>query len=519
MNQDASPEEGVIPLAEVLACLGLASDLATGVPMEHSLRRVLLATWLGEELGLSSDELHTSYYVALLGSLGCVINSAAVADYVRDEIRFRGEMFTLDVSNDLRMLAFSTSHVAGQAPWTRLAQLVRMPLYAIPVCRDVAVHIGRILDLSPEVREAQGQCDEHWDGKGTVLHLKGEEISMPARLFLLAQDIEVFDRAGGPEAAMAVVRERSGKYYDPHIASLFCERAPQMLRRLHTIAVWEAVLDAEPQPGWKLTARQFDTVLGKIGDVVDLRSVFTVGHSHHVATLAGEAARILGLPESEVTALQRAALIHDLGRMGVPVATWEKKGSVSPEERQQMQSHASLTELMVARSPVLSPLGTIAGSHHERLDGSGYRGMSAGMLPLSSRLLAAADVYATKLELRPHRAALTSTQASEHLQRQADEGRLDPDAAEAVQRAAGQRVSRAPPAVSGLTERETAVLRLLVRGLSNREIGAQLYLSPKTVGHHIESMYAKIGVSTRVGATLFAVQHGLTKDLTSFTAK
>ena len=71
MDEDAAGK-AVVPLAEVLACLGLASDLATGVPMEHSLRRVLLATWLGEELGLSPEELQTTFYVALLGSLGCV---------------------------------------------------------------------------------------------------------------------------------------------------------------------------------------------------------------------------------------------------------------------------------------------------------------------------------------------------------------------------------------------------------------------------------------------------------------
>lgn len=506
----AESNQASVPLAEVLACLGLASDLATGVPMEHSLRRVLLATWLGEELGLTTDELSASFYVALLGSLGCVINSAAMAAYVRDESRLRGEMFSIDSSSDLRLLALTASHVSGIAPWTRLINLARVPLHAIPVCRDVAVHVGAMLDLEPMVNQALGQCDEHWDGKGTVLGLKGEEISLPARLFLIAQDVEVFDRAGGMEAAVSVVGARSGRYYDPGIAATFCSLAPSLLQRLHTVPAWDAVLEAEPQPRRMLMAEQFENVLSKVGDVVDLRSPYTVGHSQRVARFAVFAAGRLGLSTSEVMAVRRAALVHDLGRMGVPVSTWDLKGTLTAEQRQQITSHASLTELMLSRSCHLSPLGTIAGCHHERLDGSGYRGLSSALLPTSSRVLAVADAYATKLEPRPHRAALTDLQATEYLRGQADAGLLDPQAVGAILGSLAQEPTETSR-IGDLTERETTVLRLLVQGYSNRQIGSQLYLSPKTVGHHIESIYSKIGASTRVGATLYAVQHGLTR--------
>jgi HD-GYP domain-containing protein (c-di-GMP phosphodiesterase class II) len=518
MNQNAAEEKGS-SLAEVLACLGLASDLATGVPMEHSLRRVLLATWLGEELGLSAEQLSTTFYVALLGSLGCVVNVAAVASYVRDEIRLRGEMFTIDVSNELRVVALSASHVAGSAPWSRLGHLMRLPFHAMAVSKDVAVHVGSMLDLEPELTQTLGQCDEHWDGKGTVLGLKGEEISLPARLFLIAQDVEVFDRAGGPEAAVTVVSERSGRYYDPAIAAKFCALAPSILERLHTVPAWETVLESEPAPRRMLAAGQLDNVLGKVGDVVDLRSSYTVGHSQRVAGLAEGAARDLGLSAAESTVVRRAGFIHDLGRMGVPVATWERKGSLTPAQWLQIKDHASLTELMVSRSELLSPLGTIAGAHHERLDGSGYRGFSAALLPSSSRLLAAADAYATKLEHRPHRPAMTDSEAAEYVQREAASGLFDPNVVDALLSASGRKPGASATTVGALTARETAVLRLLVQGYSNREIGGRLYLSPKTVGLHIESIYAKAGVSTRVGATLYAVQHGVTHDIAPFSAK
>jgi HD-GYP domain-containing protein (c-di-GMP phosphodiesterase class II) len=517
MNQGAA-EEATVPLAEVLACLGLASDLATGVPMEHSLRRVLLATWVGEELGLSPEELSTVFYVALLGSLGCVINSAAIAGYVRDEARWRGELFTADVISDLRLLALTASHVSGVAPWTKLANLARIPFHATPVCRDVAVHVGSMLDLEPEVNQALGQCDEHWDGKGAILGLRGEEISLPARLFLIAQDVEVFDRTGGPDAAVAVIRERSGRYYDPRIAAVFCSLAPRVLQRLHTVPAWETVLESEPAPRRTLSSEEFDNLLRKVGDVIDLRSSFTVGHSQRVARYAEAAACDLGFAAGEVTAVRRAALMHDLGRMGVPVATWETKGSLTGIQWEAMKGHASLTELMVSRSTLLRPLGTIAGAHHERLDGTGYRGMSAALLPASSRLVAVADAYATKLEPRPHRPAMAERIAAEYLQRQSETGLLDAGAVEAVLRSSGQKLA-GPRTVGELTERESAVLGLLVQGYSNREIGARLYLSPKTVGHHIESIYSKAGVSSRVGATLYAIKHGLTRGTATSSMK
>ena len=88
-------------------------------------------------------------------------------------------------------------------------------------------------------------------------------------------------------------------------------------------------------------------------------------------------------------------------------------------------------------------------------------------------------------------------------------GRLDADAAEAVLGAAGHRVSRRREGPAGLTAREVDVLRLLALGLSNKEIARRLVIAPKTVGSHIEHIYAKIGASSRATASLFAMQHGL----------
>jgi putative nucleotidyltransferase with HDIG domain len=296
------------------------------------------------------------------------------------------------------------------------------------------------------------------------------------------------------------------------MGDLFCRHAVQLLHRLNSGSTWQAFLDAEPQPYRTLSGPDLSDFAETIANFVDARSTYTLVHSPAVASLAESAARGLGLPESDVASVRLAALLHDIGRAGVPVTVWERQRPLDAGDWERMKRHPSLTELVLAHSDTLGHLGTLAGLHHERLDGSGYRGVAAASQPVTARVLAAADAYQTKLEDRPHRRSLTREAAAAALQQEAEAGKLDTDVTRAVLSAAGHaglpRVTRHRfPA--GLSEREVEVLQLAVRGLSNRQIAEALFLSHKTVGHHIQHIYDKIGVSTRVGATLFALRHGL----------
>lgn len=351
---------------------------------------------------------------------------------------------------------------------------------------------------------------ERWDGKGRPLGLRGEEIDLAARIFAVAHEAEIFNRIGGIEAVLAVMQKRAGKLYDPDLADRFRGLARGLLPRLDSEATWGGVLAAEPTPLRWLTQETLDELLQAIAGFVDARSAYTFGHSVGVASLAEAAARGLGLAEGEAVVLRRAGLLHDLGRAGVPIGLWDNTGPLTEHEWERMKQHPALTELVLARSGALGHLGTLAGLHHERLDGSGYRRVSGSFLSTGAMILAAADVYQTKTESRPHRAAWTLDAAAEELRRQAREGVLDRDVVRAVLDAAGH---RAPPRKrelpAGLTEREAEVLRLAVSGLSNRQMAEVLYVSPKTVGNHLQHIYEKIGVSSRVGATLFALKHDL----------
>jgi hypothetical protein len=273
-----------VRLAEVIASLALATDLATGQPLEHSLRRGLLAVWLGEQLGLNDQELSNVYYVALLGTVGCTIEGAAFAKFFKDDIVIGEQIVLRDPTRPAEVAAFLLKRAGeGEAPLERARKVVALALTghteAQIVCRDVALQLGEMLDIGTEIRQAIGQCHEHWDGRGGPRKLKGEEISLATRIFLVAHDAEIYHRVGGIETAIAVVRKRAGKLHDPDVAARFCDVAERLLARLQSEATWDSVLATEPAPVRLLSSREFDEMLLAVANFIDLRSAYTVGHS------------------------------------------------------------------------------------------------------------------------------------------------------------------------------------------------------------------------------------------------
>jgi len=322
----------------------------------------------------------------------------------------------------------------------------------------------------------------------------------------------VFSRRRGVEAAVTMARKHRGGQYDPTVVDLFCAHAPAVLADLDQASDWDAVLDTEPQLSRRVSGADLDLVLvlEAMADLVDLKSPYLAGHSRGVANLVSAAARTAGYPEDDVRALRRAALIHDLGRLGVSNAIWDKPGPITEAESERVRLHPYLTDRMLARVSALGRSREIAARHHERLDGSGYpRGLTAASLTPQDRLLAAADAYHAMTEPRPQRAPLDPGQASRDLRAEVVAGRLDSEAVDAVLAAAGHRAPARRAWPGGLTAREVEVLGLLARGHSNREIGQRLVVTPKTAANHVEHIYAKPGVSSRAAATLYATQHGL----------
>jgi HD-GYP domain-containing protein (c-di-GMP phosphodiesterase class II) len=360
------------------------------------------------------------------------------------------------------------------------------------------------------VLEALGAAYERWDGRGWPGELKGEEVPIASRLAQLAEFVEVANRLGGTDAARELARERRGDQFDPALADLVETEADVILSGLDEVGTWEAVIQAEPALAVVLSGERFDAALLAIANFVDLKSPYFLGHSCAVAELAAEAGARLGLTGGELRTLRRAGLVHDLGRLGVSNAIWDKPGPLGAGEWERVRLHPYLTERMLRQSEALAPLAGIAVQHRERLDGSGYpRGLSGAAISRPARILGAADAYQAICEPRPHRPSRSAEVAAGELRADVKGGRRDAESVEAVLGAAGHRVPRRHGGPAGLTPREVEVLRLLARGLSNKQIAKRLVISPKTVGNHAEHIYTKINASTRAAAGLFAMQHGL----------
>jgi HD-GYP domain-containing protein (c-di-GMP phosphodiesterase class II) len=509
-----------VRVAEVVATLSLATDLGMGQPDQYAIRSTIVAMRLGEALGLTDDELVDTYYLALLRYAGCTADTPIAADVFGDERAFRRDFATVDFLNPTAIMAAMVTKLGADKPLPeRLAILVhalagmpRLMGTAQSHC-EVGQRLAERMGLGERLRRGLSQVFERWDGKGTPNGVRGEAIELPMRVVALAHDAVTFHRYGGVDAVVGVTRQRSGHAYDPRIADRFCRDAPSLLASAETASVWDAVLDAEPGPRPTLNGEQLDNALHAMADFADLKSAYTVGHSSGVARLVAEAAKLCRLPRSEAEQLRRAAFVHDLGRVGVTSAIWEKPSALTEEEWEQVRLHPYFAERVLRRSAVLAPLGVLASTHHERLDGSGYhRGVPAASLSLAARILAAADVYQALTQRRPYRPARSPDEAADELRREVKLGRLDPEAANAVLSAAGHQAGRRRAWPAGLTEREIEVLRLLARGYSNREVARALTISEKTAGHHVQHIYDKIGVSTRPAAMLFAMQHDLLQE-------
>jgi HD-GYP domain-containing protein (c-di-GMP phosphodiesterase class II) len=504
-------------LAELVAGLSLGIDLGFGQPMEHVLRQCLIALRLAEGLGLDGDERAVVYYTALLVNVGCHSDAHEQAKWFGDDIASKA----IKYDHDLRSLRTAAAGMrflgSGHPPLHRFRLGLEFILYGHREVDGMIEHharmartLGEQLGLADEVLEALGAAYERWDGRGWPGALEGEQVPLASRLAQVAEFVEVAHRVGGIEAARKLARERRAKQFDPSVVDLLEAEAEIILAGLDAAGTWDAVIDAEPGLAVVLSGERFDAALLAIANFIDLKSPYFLGHARAVSELAAEAGIRLAADEAEVRTLRRAGLVHDLGRMGISNAIWDKPGPLGAGEWERVRLHPYLTERMLRQSQALAPLAAIAIQHRERLDGSGYpRGLSGAGISPAARILAAADAYQAMREPRPHRPALSPDEAAGELRSDVRSGRYDAEAVEAVLGAAGHRVSRRREGPAGLTPREIEVLKLLARGLSNKEIADRLVISPKTVASHAEHIYAKTNAPTRAAAGLFAMQHGL----------
>ncbi len=499
-------------LLGLLAGLSAATDLGTGSGEDESLRRCLVATRFARSLGCSDEDVSAVLHVSLLAHLGCTAYSHESAAIWGDDIASTRLAFLTDWTDRKDILRTFVPGLAEATGGSRMGVLAtaltsgrRMDREGPPATCEVARDAARRLGLPEPVRDGLHSILAMWNGEGHPT-LRGEEIPLCTRIVHVAGTAVMFQMHADADTALSQVASRAGSYLEPALADSF---DPSLLAGLDDGDPFQGVLDTEPDPVRFVDEAELLEVARTFGDLVDLKSPWLQGHASAVGDLAGDAAVAL-LGRDDARTVRLAGHLHDVGRIAVSSRIWDKPGPLSGTERDQVELHPYYSERVLSRVPELAGVARLAGLHHERCDGSGYhRGLTAAAVPMPARVLAAADRYRCLVEDRPYRTGLPAVDGAARLRVEARNSGLDGDAVEAVLEAAGHRRGARRPRASGLTERQVEVLRLVAAGLSNREIAKRLAISPRTAEHHVQDVYLKIGLSTRAGATLFAMEHGL----------
>jgi HD-GYP domain-containing protein (c-di-GMP phosphodiesterase class II) len=414
-----------LKLSELIAALSHALDITEGQPVGHCVRCCWIGMQVGREIGLPDEALWELFYTLLLKDLGCSSNAARICElYLTDDLSFKRDFKSVGDSLP-QVLHFVLSHTGLKAGMAARFRSVLTILRDGPqISRELiatrcqrGAEIARLLRFPERVARGIYSLDEHFDGHGKPEGLAGAAISLYARVALMAQVIDVFHTASGPEAALAEARLRSGTWFDPELVAAFqrAADAPTFWPTLASPSIESAVFALEPaRNDVPLDDDYLDDIAAAFGQVVDSKSPFTSGHSERVAFYTDMVAETMGLSPERRRWLKRGALLHDVGKLGVSNSVLDKPGKLDAEEWEAIKRHAAYTEAILSRVKAFSELARVAAAHHERLDGGGYpRGLKADQIDIATRIITVADIFDAITADRPYRGPIPIPRALE----------------------------------------------------------------------------------------------------------
>jgi putative nucleotidyltransferase with HDIG domain len=410
-------------LSEVLGALSYALDITEGEPPGHAVRTLAIGMRLAEQLGLGDDTRSALFYALLLKDAGCSSNASRLSSlFGADDHAAKHAMKRVDWSRSGTLARYTWQAIEpGGSPLAKARRL-----HAITreeeVTREVigtrcerGAEIARMLELPEPTAQAIRALDEHWDGSGHPLGLRGAEIPLLGRILCLAQTAEVFARTMGARGAYGMALKRRGRWFDPALVDA-------LLGFRDDAAFWGPLEDPRaipPVARWEPADRvvvadeaRLDLVAEAFARVIDAKSPYTARHSAGVAAYASAIGAALGMDGRARRDLHRAGLMHDIGKLAISSRILDKPGKLTEDEAAAMREHTAYTLRILERVACFSKLADVAASHHERLDGSGYhRGLAAFDLTRAARVLAVADVFEALTAERPYRAAMPVDEA------------------------------------------------------------------------------------------------------------
>jgi HD-GYP domain-containing protein (c-di-GMP phosphodiesterase class II) len=412
-----------IRLAEVLGALCHALDMTEGQPEGHCIRCCWIGVRVGREIGLDERRIWELYYTLLLKDLGCSSNAARICQlYLTDDLTFKHDFKRIDGSlpQALRFVLSHTGLKAGLAE--RFRAIINIFQNGGEIARELietrchrGATIARRMRFPEVVALGIQNLDEHWDGGGKPAGVRGADIPLYAQIALLAQIVDVFQAAGGPEAARHEIKNRSGTWFNPVLAMAFDRVAadPAFWTMLRSPNLPGVIFTLEPaQHAMTVDEDYLDDIAAAFAQVIDSKSPYTSGHSERVTLFTDMIAEELGYSPERRRWLKRAALLHDIGKLGVSNMILDKPDKLDDEEWVAMQMHAAHSETILSRIAAFKDLAAIVGAHHERLDGKGYpRGLSGDQIAPETRIISTADVFDALTADRPYRPAMPVSKA------------------------------------------------------------------------------------------------------------
>jgi len=534
-------------LAALLCALSFATGVGFGGHMEHGLGTASLGLHIADAFPLASEEREAIFYGALLKDVACTACSAGIAAFLPDDEQVSlSDVILMDPSRVSDMIGWLSKYFRLDAGFPgRVAKLLSFLVQCGPMAKEimrshceVAELFARQLGFPDYVQRTLRFQWERWDGKGMAYGLKGPAVPRAARILHFAQVLELMYRFGGPPATRVIAQEKRGTRFDPEIVDVFLaltQRA-DFWSTFEEQSTQEALLARRPPTvADHAHEDQTERVCEVLADFIDLKTRETWHHSRTVAEVAVGIGTCLRLETRELTRLRCAALVHDIGKVTVPLAILAKGEHRSSSEWETYRLHPYYTQRILERVDALRDLAQAAAAHHEWMNGQGYhRQLYGEQIPFHGRILAVANTYARLLQQQGDQkdpaevlhkmrslvgrqfdrvcydALVTSVTGAGSL------GNVPRRSGKVAHRhGLGDHLLPVPqtgfrvPRPASLTEREAEVLCLLAQGCNTPQIARMLDISKKTVEHHLAHIYNKIGVTCRTAAVVYAVQQGL----------
>lgn len=259
----------------------------------------------------------------------------------------------------------------------------------------------------------------------SAISLKGveEKIATVSQIINIADRVDMFWLYQADEGALdSYLMRNRGRRFREEIVELFLEtqRHDPILENLNKEYGPKSIL-----PQVNLSSQECEDYLKMMIYAIDFRSQHTVTHTITTTSISTNTARIIGMSDDQVQRIYYGALLHDLGKIGIPVEILEFPGKLSPQAMKIMRSHVSITEDILGGT-IAPDITKIAVRHHEKLDGSGYpRGLTEKELSMEEQVVAIADIVSALLGTRSYKEAYSKDKTLSILQEQAETGKIN----------------------------------------------------------------------------------------------